>query len=103
MRNSRKCQHNQLTGVNAHETNTNYGTHLGAKSEHFSVSGQRQIPRKQKDPDTYDGKNVEWLDYICHFEQVALWNCWSENEMAAQLAMSLRGSGQTLFQRNYQG
>lgn len=93
-RNSRNSQHNQLTGVNAHETNTNYGTHLGAKAEHFSVPGQRQIPRKQKDPDTYDGKHVEWLDYICHFEQVALWNCWSENEMAAQLAMSLRGSAQ---------
>ncbi|CAG2213565.1 unnamed protein product [Mytilus edulis] len=58
MRNSRNSQHNQLTGVNAHETNTNYGTHLGAKAEHFSVPGQRQIPRKQKDPDTYDGKHV---------------------------------------------
>ncbi|CAC5381217.1 unnamed protein product [Mytilus coruscus] len=96
--NSQNSQHDRLTGVNAHETNTNYGTHLGPKSEHFPVSGQltpqRQIPRKQKDPDTYDGKHVEWLDYICHLEQVALWNCWSENEIAAQLAMSLRGSAQ---------
>ena len=53
--------------------------------------------RKQKDPDTYDGKNVEWPDYICHFEQVGLWNGWSENEMAAQLAMCLRGSAQRVL------
>ncbi|CAC5414606.1 unnamed protein product [Mytilus coruscus] len=50
--------------------------------------------RKQKDPDTYDGKHAEWPDYICHFEQVALWNQWSEYEMASQLAMCLRGIAQ---------
>ncbi|VDI38301.1 Hypothetical predicted protein [Mytilus galloprovincialis] len=53
-----------------------------------------QMPRKQKDPDTYDGKHTEWPDYICHFEQVALWNRWSEDEMAAQLTMCLRGNAQ---------
>lgn len=50
--------------------------------------------RKQKDPDTYDGKFTEWNDYICHFEQVALWNSWAPHEMASQLAMCLRGSAQ---------
>ncbi|CAC5403497.1 unnamed protein product [Mytilus coruscus] len=50
--------------------------------------------KKQKDPDTYDGKHAEWPDYICHFEQVALWNQWSEYEMASQLAMCLRGIAQ---------
>ena len=30
--------------------------------------------RKLKEPDLYDGQRTEWPDYICHFEQVALWN-----------------------------
>ena len=53
--------------------------------------------RKEKDPDHYDGKNVEWPDYICHFEQVALWNKWNDNEKAAQLSISLRGIAQRVL------
>ncbi|CAC5405106.1 unnamed protein product [Mytilus coruscus] len=53
-----------------------------------------QRPRKQKDPDTYDGKHTKWPYKMCHFEQVALWNRWSEDEMAAQLTMCLRGNAQ---------
>ena len=47
----------------------------------------------------YDGKNVEWPDYICHFEQVAHWNGWSKQEMATQLSMSLRGIAQRAFSK----
>lgn len=53
--------------------------------------------RREKEPDTYSGTNVEWPDYICHFEQVANWNLWTEKEKAAQLAISLRGSAQKVL------
>lgn len=27
--------------------------------------------RKHKQPDVYNGENVEWPHYLCHFEQVS--------------------------------
>lgn len=63
----------------------------------YGMTEMRPQIRKLKNPDTYDGQNVEWNDYICHFEQVSQWNRWSENEMAAQLVMSLRGSAQRVL------
>ena len=56
-----------------------------------------KTPRKLKEPDLFDGQRTEWPDYICHFEQVAQWNGWSDNEKAAQLAMSLRGVAQRVL------
>ncbi|CAG2233444.1 unnamed protein product [Mytilus edulis] len=53
--------------------------------------------RKEKDPDTYNGVNVEWPDYICHFEQVAMWNEWTDQEKAAQLSICLRGNAQRVL------
>lgn len=53
--------------------------------------------RKEREPDRYDGKHVEWPDYLRHFEQVALWNRWSDSEKAIQLAMSLRGTAQRIL------
>ena len=41
--------------------------------------------RKLKEPDLFDGQRTEWPDYICHFEQVAQWNQWTDGEKAAQL------------------
>lgn len=41
----------------------------------FSKSAKRF--RKHKEPNVYNGENVEWPDYLCHFEQVSLWNEWS--------------------------
>ncbi|CAC5366347.1 unnamed protein product [Mytilus coruscus] len=32
--------------------------------------------RKQKEPDTFDWKSTDWLDYIIQFEKVANWNEW---------------------------
>ncbi|CAC5361832.1 unnamed protein product [Mytilus coruscus] len=69
-----------------------FGENKNLSSLQSLHSMQRQ--RKQKDPDTYDGKHTEWPDYICHFEQVALWSRWSEDEMAAQLTICLRGNAQ---------
>ena len=66
------------------------------------ISGNKDLnlgksKRKEKEPDHFDGVKAEWPDYICHFEQVALWNRWSEQEKASQLAMSLRGSAQRVL------
>ena len=47
--------------------------------------------RKQREPDKFDGKTLEWPDYYKHFETVAVWNGWSDSEKAMQLIMSLRG------------
>ena len=47
-----------------------------------------------KYPVTFDGHSIEWPDYICHFEKVALWNGWTQSEKAAKLAMSLKGIAQ---------
>ena len=48
-------------------------------------------------PDKFDGKSVDWKDYIIHFEQVAIWNNWSDQEKAQQLAISLRGQAQKML------
>ncbi|MEW8548365.1 MAG: hypothetical protein AB2693_33100 [Candidatus Thiodiazotropha sp.] len=53
--------------------------------------------RKHKEPDKFDGKSVEWRDYIVHFDQVSSWNGWNDSEKAQQLAMSLRGQAQKLL------
>ena len=53
------------------------------------------IKRKQKDPDKFDGKNIEGRDDIVHYEKVAMWYNWSDTDTAQQLAMSLRGLAQS--------
>ena len=55
------------------------------------------VRRKEREPDKFDDKRWEWDDYLAHFMSVARWNNWSEADMASQLAMSLRGSGQTVL------
>ena len=72
-------------------SHANYGL-----PEHINFDRETR-DRKHKPPDSYDGKGVEWTDYICHFEQVSRWNRWSESDMAAQLAMSLRGNAQRIL------
>ena len=53
--------------------------------QHADVNRQNLVCRKQKEPDTFDGKKIEWPDYIAHFEQVALWNQWTKAEKALRL------------------
>lgn len=83
------CQHNSGLIQNPNVYGQIGGDQINTSSNMYNCS-QKQY-RKQKDPDTYDGKHAEWPDNICHFEQVALWNKWSEYEMASQWAMCLRG------------
>lgn len=65
----------------------------GRRSNHLPDRQQR----KEKEPDLFTRENIEWTDYICHFEQVSMWNNWSENEKAAQFTMSLRGLAQRIL------
>ena len=53
--------------------------------------------RKQKEPDKYDGKKVEWPDYLVHFETIAKWNGWSYGEKGLQLVTCLRGRAQRVL------
>lgn len=53
--------------------------------------------RREKEQEKFDGKSVDWKDYIVHFEQAARWNHWTEREKAQQLSMSLRGAAQKLL------
>lgn len=57
----------------------------------------RSHNRREKEPEKFDGKSVDWKDYIVQFEQVAAWNNWTEFEKAQQLSMSLRGTAQKLL------
>ena len=54
------------------------------------------MERKPKEPQTYDGTS-DFKDYILHFEQVAIWNKWSDIEKAQQLVMCLRGQAQNIL------
>ncbi|CAC5391537.1 unnamed protein product [Mytilus coruscus] len=56
-----------------------------------------QITRREKEPEKFDGKSIDWKDYIVHFEKMAVWNQWNECDKAQQLSMSLRGSAQKLL------
>lgn len=61
------------------------------------TSRLKRLERKERIPDKFHGKTSVWQDYIVHFEQVASWNSWDQDEMAQQLVMSLRGSAQRIL------
>lgn len=42
----------------------------GCRSNHLPDRQQR----KEKEPDLFTRENIEWTDYICHFQQVSMWN-----------------------------
>jgi hypothetical protein len=72
----------------------------GTDSAFVKVHSERppvKIYRKQKEPDKFDGKSVDWVDFCTHFETVANWNGWSKTEKASQLTMCLRGTAQRLL------
>ncbi|VDI07463.1 Hypothetical predicted protein [Mytilus galloprovincialis] len=45
-----------------------------APLKQVSFRKPNSIMRKEKEPDKFDGRNVDWQDYIVHFEQTAIWN-----------------------------
>lgn len=70
---------------------------MSRKQISFMNEPHAPLMRREKEPDKFDGKSVDWQDYIVHFEQTARWNHWSEIEMAQQLSISLRGTAQKLL------
>ena len=36
-----------------------------------------------KKTDKYDGEQVEWPDYLAHFETISKWNGWAERPTAS--------------------
>ncbi|VDI34879.1 Hypothetical predicted protein [Mytilus galloprovincialis] len=58
---------------------------------------EKRIVRREKEPQSFDGKTIDWQDYLVHFEQVAEWNEWNDLERAKQIVMSLRGPAQKIL------
>ena len=58
--------------------------------------------RKLYKPDQFDG-SLDWADYLKHFEAVAAWNNWTDNEKAMQLTMSLKGTARQTWSDCYPG
>lgn len=87
--------------INANQhPNTDYSGGYRSLPREISVRNPRSsshIVRREKEPEKFDGRNVDWKDYIVHFEQCASWNNWTNFEKAQQLAMSLRGTAQKLL------
>ncbi|CAC5378509.1 unnamed protein product [Mytilus coruscus] len=92
----------QVHGQGMFAHGNNWGTY-GCDKSYNQLRGYGnntvRTNRKLKEPDVFDGQRTEWPDFICHFEQVAQWNYWSESKKAAQLAMSLRGIAQRVLRR----
>lgn len=45
--------------------------------------------RREKVFDFFNGENVEWVDYVCYFEQVLIWSKWLESKIVIEFVMSL--------------
>ena len=94
IRNSRETGHSNLfmtiseTPSNRQVDTRNTSTSMSPRN--LSVC-TRRIVRREKNPDTFDGRSNDWKVYLTHFEQTAAWNKWTEQEKAQQLSMSLRG------------
>ena len=58
---------------------------------------QGSVKRRMMNPDTYNGESNAFEDYIAHFELVAQWNKWTDEEKAIQLGASLRGVAQKVL------
>ena len=57
----------------------------------------KPLGRKERIPDKFNGTTSEWQDYFRHFETVAGWNGWKEEERAMQLIMCLTGQAQQIL------
>lgn len=55
-----------------------------------------QVRRKEKSPQTFDGKH-SFQDFLIQFEHISNWNGWDNLEKAQQLIMCLRGPAQRIL------
>lgn len=101
---------NTPTQIGTSQTAMTIPTQLGTQNALQSERSDRSIDtsrvnssnnshpiRKEKEPDKFDGRSVEWKDFIVHFEQVSSWNRWTYDEQGQQLVMCLRGEAQKLL------
>ena len=84
-------QNRTSRNVNQQATNKNF---YSSRSSQASDGGRHV---KQRDPKMFDGQRIEWSDYIQHFEAVAQWNRWNEDQKAQQLVMSFDGEAMKLL------
>ena len=58
-----------------------------------------QVKSKTLEPDSFEGsdKGPEILEYLIHFEQIAIWNCWTPDQKARMLSIKLKGEAQKLL------
>ena len=103
---TRKSQFNQNTGNHrphriekqtGQNNQVNHHEHFYKPSgrDFYRANGNRN--RKQRDPDKFTGHSIEWADYLHHFEMVASWNGWSQQEKAMQLAISMQGEARRVL------
>ena len=74
----------------------NQWPYRGQSSQGAPANSCLMMERKAKEPQTYDGTS-DFKDFILHFEQVAIWNKWTDIEKAQQLVMCLRGHTQNIL------
>ena len=94
----------QKANSNRDTHNTNTATSVKANDQTQTINHRPETSNVcapmtwwEKEPEKFDGKAIDWKDYIVHFEKTAAWNQWSEIEKAQQLSMSLRGVPQKLL------
>ncbi|CAC5412090.1 unnamed protein product [Mytilus coruscus] len=83
-----------FAGLNTSRSETTSNRGLDASRNYYR---EDSLFPEEKEPEKFDGKSVDWKDYIVHFEQAAKWNNWTESEKVQQLSMSLRGTAQKLL------
>ena len=71
-----------------------YNQNQGFYNPNTGFHRPNPVMKRQKEPDTFNGKTADWVDYIVQFEKIANWNGWDQYERAQQLIMSLRGVAQ---------
>ena len=64
--------------------------------QYLPVTGNHN-PRKEKEPDKFEGNKVEWADFIAHFYMVARWNDWTYTKKGLHLTTCLQGKAQKVL------
>ena len=85
-----------VQGSPVRSSQTDYVDSPHIATANLVVNGNR-FRRKQKEPDKFDGNEIEWADFIKHFNVVAHWNDWTYSEKGLQLVTCLRGKAQKVL------
>ena len=87
-----------------HQNMSNYSRQFPSGSDYnardnFRPTYQNSMKRNKKlrDPKSFDGVKMDWSDYLAHFETVAKWNEWDNEQKAQQLIISLDGEAMKIL------